>query len=397
MCSFVSLHAAAAASVSIDATPEAAASVPSRRPRKLSAKKKANTLPVPVPSTPAPPTPAPIAPVVPPTDAPTDEPTEEPSTLSPTDGLPPCDDLDGQYFILVDATTGLFDCALIYFDTAESLESFCGMEGMTCDSSKKCPELGFTLLFENVSYPPGSNLFGWTCGVSYISPEKPVAPCCETGSWLTCNHDRCESEYTKDFFCPDVDDYCNGFDDCFRNVCDCDEAKNDVCKWAEPDTPLPPSCDGQGDGQYFTVQNELLTKYECGLVYFDSAESLENFCGDTCNSSKTCPELGYTLVEDTQIFPPGHPLEGGCAVAYISPEKPVPPCCETGLWLSCNYDRCESEMRKDFVCPGFTDNEYCDGFKDCFGADVCDCDDARNDVCKWAEPDTPAPTDAPTM
>ena len=52
--SFVSLHAAAAASV-IDATSEAAASVPSRRPRKLASKKNGNTLLVPIPPTSAPP------------------------------------------------------------------------------------------------------------------------------------------------------------------------------------------------------------------------------------------------------------------------------------------------------------------------------------------------------
>jgi len=59
---------AAAASV-IDATPEAAASVPSRRPRKLASKKNAPT----EAPTDAPPTPAPIAPVVPPTDVPMPE------------------------------------------------------------------------------------------------------------------------------------------------------------------------------------------------------------------------------------------------------------------------------------------------------------------------------------
>ena len=89
--SFVSLHVAAAAAASvIDATPAAAASVPSR-PRKLTSKKTGNPLPVPgpptpVPPTPAPPTPAPIArttpiaPVVPPTqDASTEAPTDAPT------------------------------------------------------------------------------------------------------------------------------------------------------------------------------------------------------------------------------------------------------------------------------------------------------------------------------
>ena len=148
------------------------------------------------------------------------------------------DSCDGQYFFsnyfLIDDTVGTYDCQLTYFDSAESLAAWCGQGfGVTCDSSKKCPELGFTKLMERQSFPPG-NPFGWTCAVSYISPKKPVPPCCETGSWLSCNYDRCESETTKDYFCPGLTgkSYCNGFEDCFDEVCDCDEAKNDVCNWA---------------------------------------------------------------------------------------------------------------------------------------------------------------------
>jgi hypothetical protein len=88
------------------------------------------------------------------------------------------DSCDGQYFFsnyfLIDDTVGTYDCQLTYFDSAESLAAWCGQGfGVTCDSSKKCPELGFTKLMERQSFPPG-NPFGWTCAAGYISPKKPV-------------------------------------------------------------------------------------------------------------------------------------------------------------------------------------------------------------------------------
>mmetsp|Transcript_1480 Transcript_1480/g.1640 ORF Transcript_1480/g.1640 Transcript_1480/m.1640 type:complete len:245 (-) Transcript_1480:279-1013(-) len=152
------------------------------------------------------------------------------------DGLFDADPCDGPYYSSSYAaphedSVGSYDCNLAYFDNLEGLEAFCSR--VRCDKSKKCPELGFTTLLDRTILPP--NPLGYTCAESYIKPNKPVPPCCETGSWVTCNYERCENEYTKDVVCPGFDDeydYCNGFEDCFRDLCDCDEARNGICKWA---------------------------------------------------------------------------------------------------------------------------------------------------------------------
>jgi len=142
-------------------------------------------------------------------------------------------------------------------------------------------------------------------------------------------------------------------------------------------------CDGPYYSSSYAPNEDSVGPYDCQLAYFDNLESLEEYCNFVwCDKSKKCPELGFTTLSDRTIFPP-NPFGFTCGESYIKPNKPVPPCCETGSWVTCNYERCESERTRDVVCPGMDDNDYCDGFTDCF-SDLCDCDEARNGICKWA-------------